>query len=133
MATCFSPRADKSNVTDPQTQQGVMTSPPESKDLCACTGAFVVQQSLSLTHTLNPICLDRDPNPLSPRPRRRADSNPPYLCINSQSLRGGPSLSLSLCLSASPYIYIHTQCDVCFISHLICLLIRGPGPFKPGF
>lgn len=41
---------------------------------------FVALQSFSLTHTLNPICLDQDPNPLSPS---RGDKKTVilYICI----------------------------------------------------
>lgn len=44
---------------------------------------FQAQQSFSLTHTLNPICLDQDPNPLSTA-TQTADTNPLYLYINSK-------------------------------------------------
>lgn len=54
------------DVSDPQTRQDVMTSRPERAQIGVHPHeGFVVQQSFSLTHTLNPICLDRDPNPLS--------------------------------------------------------------------
>lgn len=73
--------------THTHTQQDVTAWEPESKDQPGQRRGAEAHQSFSLTHTLNPICLDQNPNPLSTA-MQTADSNPPYLCINRNSLRG---------------------------------------------